>query len=290
MRLEHLRISRWNGVEPRDDQARLHRMDGSVVHGRLEAYDPKTKKFTFRDGNSESIVEHDAVADMFLSPAQIFGPATKGSSDSSANPTLRIVYRDGSRYSGTVTRIEDTHLTLAFAGVKEPLRLPLAELRSLVVIPQGNRPNVPAPVAGTRGRLELDGVRLAGKLVAGAEQPDASCLVWHPDLGQSASPLIHGVSGRIVYREPTPPAPKPNVPDPNAVRQNAVFAQVIVRLQQGGVAAPPLRPLHAASRTDRQPAIVAPAPGDTIPCEVTAINERAWLSRRRFRTPRSCPR
>ena len=47
VRLEHLRITRWNGVSPRDvrdDQSRLHRMDGSIVYGHLAAFRSEIEK------------------------------------------------------------------------------------------------------------------------------------------------------------------------------------------------------------------------------------------------------
>ena len=53
VRLEHLRVTRWNGIPPRDvrdDQSRLHRADGSIVYGQLTAYNPESKQFTIHEG------------------------------------------------------------------------------------------------------------------------------------------------------------------------------------------------------------------------------------------------
>lgn len=279
VRLEHLRITRWNGLSPlgvREDQSRLHRTDGSVIYGTLSAYDPKTKKFTMRDGTTETLVEHDKVADMFLSPAQVVGPPPKESATGGSPPTLRVVYRDGSRYSGTVTRIEDTHITLSRAGIQESLRLPLAELRALVALRQGKPPTAPPAVAGRPGRLEMDGVSLKGRLVAGVEQADASCLVWHPALGQNAGPFRRGISGRIVYREPPPPAPKPSTPRANAVVQPG-FVQVIAGAFRNTTPEPPLAPAAGGRRS------LHLRSGDTLPCEVTGISEKGVT----FKTPLS---
>ncbi len=57
------------------------------------------------------------------------------------------------------------------------------------------------------GRLELDGLRLPGRLVDGRAEAGSSCLVWQPLGSDTASALKPGVSGRIIYREPPPPAP-----------------------------------------------------------------------------------
>src|SRR5207245_8459955 len=199
------------------------------------------------NGTMKTLVEHHAIADVFLSPAPVVGSASADPVAGASNRTLRITYRDGSRLTGTLTRIEDTHLTLTCPGVKEPLRLPLAELRSLIVLRHTEATTVPA-VAGKPGRLEMEGISLKGRLVDGSEQPDASCLVWHPDLGLTASPLRHGLSGRIVYRDP-PPLPKPNAVqarraaliNQDVARVNPDLARVIVRVTEGGnPAAPPL--------------------------------------------------
>jgi thiol-disulfide isomerase/thioredoxin len=306
VRLEHLRVSRWNGLPPREareDQSRLQRTDGTIVYGQLVAFDPQLKQFTIRDGTAETRVDQDAVSDVFPSKAADNTDAVK------EQPTLRLVYRDGLRLSGTLRRSEDTHLTLSCPGVKEPLRLPLADLRSLIVQRVGEHR---AEVEGKPGRLEMEGVSLKGRLVSGAEQPDASCLVWRPDLALNASPLRHGVSGRIVYRDP-PPAPKPNPAvkgrvimrqEGNVVIQqgNVVIQQMIrpdgrVIIQQVGpdgrimlqhIANGPVDIRAGQSGTSGQPPSSGRLSlhlrsGDTIPCEVTRIDEKGVT----FKTPLS---
>src|SRR5262249_22739482 len=62
----------------------------------------------------------------------------------------------------------------------------------------------------TLPRLEMEGIRLVGRLEDGREAPGASCLVWHPDGSATASPLRPGVSGKILYKEqPARPTPTP---------------------------------------------------------------------------------
>jgi thiol-disulfide isomerase/thioredoxin len=280
VRLEHLRVTRWNGMAPREvreDRARLHRTDGTVIYGKLKAYDPKSRQFIVREGITDTFVPHDAIADVFLSPSLFSG---KSSTDS-ATPqrTLRVAYRDGSRFSGTPTRIEDTHLTLACPGVKEALRLPLAELRSLIVLRPGEGPVL--STAGRPGRLEMDGISLKGRLVDGSEKKGAGplgaselgirCLVWHPDLCLNASPLLPGASGRIVYRDPRP---QPSVPQVQRAAPAARLGQV------REVAAQSVRPAQPASAGRRSLHLRS---GDTIPCRVTGINDKGLL----FKSPLS---
>jgi len=271
VRLEQLRITRWNGVAPhavQDDRARLHRTDGSIVYGRVIAFDPKAKTFTLRDGKTDIVVSQEAMADLFLGPQPVAKDAAKPKK-AVATPMQCLVYRDGTRLSGRVTRIEDAHVTLTCPGVKEPLRLPLAELRSLV---QRERSDKPARVSvtGPSGRLEMNGVRLKGKLLPGRAQPKASCLVWHPDLSRNASALLPGVSGRIIFREPPPPAPTPNRPQP---AQKPGIAGAVSRFFKKMAASPAptgRRALHLRS-------------GDTIPCEVAGIDAKGVT----FKTPLS---
>jgi thiol-disulfide isomerase/thioredoxin len=272
VRLEQLRITRWNGVAPhavQDDRARLHRTDGSIVYGRVVAFDPKAKTFTLRDAKTETVVPQEAMADLFLAPQPVAKDAAKPG-DPVATTMQCLVYRDGTRLSGRVTRIEDAHVALTCPGVKEPLRLPVAGLRSLVRRERSGKPGQ-VSVTGLSGRLEMNGVRLKGKLLPGTAQPKASCLVWHPDLSRNASALLPGVAGRIVFREPAPPAPTPKRPQP---AQQPGIAGAISSFFQNMAAAPPAptgrRALHLRS-------------GDTIPCEVVGIDDKGVT----FKTPLS---
>ncbi len=257
VRLERLRISRWDGVPPREVQAnksRLHRADGSVVYGQLSAFDPEAKQFTVRDGDNETKVAANQIASVFLSPPE-----------EDATRAFRAFYLDGTRLSGDLMSVGDDHLQLTSPAIREPLRLPLSEIRSLSVLKHEDSAAT-ATVEGRTGRLELPGLKLHGRLTAGRELPDASCLVWHPDFSANASPLRPGVAGRIVYRDPPPPKPKV-VAQPQVVQPQPVgFADAFLKALAGGpnAAAPQVvggkRTMHLRS-------------GDTIPCEVTKITE-----------------
>jgi thiol-disulfide isomerase/thioredoxin len=230
VRLEQVRVTRWNGFVSREggeDKPRLLRTDGSITYGRLTAFDPKSKQFTIRDGTKDTNVEQGAIAEVFLSTSSPGPKEARGGTDST---TLRVVSRDGCQWSGTLTCIEDTRLTLTCPSFKEPVRLPLAELGSLTVLQPAKGPRLPS-IAGKPGWLELEGVHLRGQLVKGAEEPGASCLLWHPDLALSASPLAHGVSGRIVYRDPPPP-PRPMAPRVGRVVIRQAGGAVVQRIVQ----------------------------------------------------------
>jgi thiol-disulfide isomerase/thioredoxin len=302
LKLEHLRISRWNGAVPHDvheDQARLHRTDGSVVYGRLTKFDTKSKTVTLQNAESEMTVRSDEIADVFLSPSS---GAIKKPADS-AKGAVRLAYRDGSRFTGSLVRIEASDLTLRCPAVKEQLRLPLAGLRSLLVLGCEARPSfASAAAAGTQkpdeaglageladglrsffelkfnarlpsaskpvaGTLELEGARLAGWLVDGTKPGDAGRLVWLPDLANNASPLATAASGRIVYRSPPPRS------------ETRVMGQTFARDRNGRVHKLGFADGRAAPRPRRRSLHLRS--GDTIPCEVISFDEKGL----RFKSP-----
>ena len=203
------------------------------------------------------------------SPAPLTGPS---------DGTVRCSLRDGQRFSGTLSRIENAHLTLTAPNAREPLRVPLVELRSLIM-PRRDQP--PARFSGGKsGRLEMDGLSLKGCLVGGGETPEASCLVWRPEIGLNASPLVRGPSGRVVYRE-APEAPKAGVAQPRTA-----MGQVFVQ-QAGGVVVRPVMVMGnvrgTAQSAPKEPQSTLPGSGkpalhlrsgDTIPCEVISMDDK----------------
>jgi peroxiredoxin len=253
VRLEWLRVGRWNGDVPREaraGQSRIHRADGSIVYGQVNAYLPASKEFVLQSASGDSRIPSDQIGSIFLSAPRDDEPRM-----------IRAVYQDGSRLSGDLVKVEQGAVVLAVPGVPESLRAPLDGLRSLVAL---RHESPPTPVSSA-GRLEMDGVRLSGKLVEGREQKDASCLVWHPLGSTTASALRPGASGKIVYREPPPPAP---VRRPNVQRQPQMqgpggfalrFAQALAE------------PRGSAPGEERRSLFLRT--GDVIPSQIVAINE-----------------
>lgn len=260
VRLERLRISRWNGVPPRAvqaDKSRLHRADGSIHYGQISAFDAQKKSFTIKDDKTEVSVPADQLASIALSASEDADPRQ-----------LRVVYQNGLQFSGQPSRIEGGFLTLVSPSIQEPLRLPLNDLRSLVVLNHAAESSGATP-QGRTGRFESDGTLLKGVAVAAEASADSSCLAWHPELSHSASPMRPGISGKIVYRDPPPP-PKPQ-PRQQQVQQPLGFGQAFLNVLSGAQPPPPAsgrRSLHLRS-------------GDTIPCDVASIDENGVS----FKTP-----
>jgi thiol-disulfide isomerase/thioredoxin len=254
VRLEWLRIGRWNGEIPREvraDQARIHRADGSILYGQVTGLDAGSKEVLFKTEKGETRIPENQVSSVFLSVPQ-----------DEPLRMIRAVYQDGARASGELARVEEGAIAMTVPGIMEPLQLPMAGLRSLVVLRHEN----PELKIASAARLEMEGIHLSGRLVDGRERPDASCLTWHPVGSSTASPLRPGTSGKIVYREPPTPQARQNVNRQPVQRQQGPGAFAL-RFAQALAEAP-----STESSTERRSLFLRS--GDVIPSVITGINEQ----------------
>ncbi len=296
LRIERLRVARWAGALPREvetDKARVHRTDGSIAYGQIAGFDAATRKFLVRDGKLETQIAADEI-DLAVMPSA-------GDSEPRA---IRASYQDGTQVSGELVKVEGGAVWLAAPGTKERLRLPIDGLRSLVVL-RHQAPEAP-PDAGPTGTLEADGLRLRGRLADAREAPAASCLAWQPLESATAAPLRPGISAKIIYHELSPAVAR----QPGATGQAKNAGRVMVAIAGNGVvvkqgaALPRVAGPIVANAPDAAPGArkIARGPGaagadlelagvralhlrsgDTIPCDVTGIDENGIL----FRTPLS---
>ena len=179
--------------------------------------------------------------------------------------TISIASQDSSRVSGSLLKVEKQAIWLSCPSVREPLRLPLAGLRSLVVSGWESGPST-MPDGSRRGILESDGVRLPGCLIDGVRKKDASCLIWQPQESATASPLRPAADGRIVYRES--PAARSEPGEASAYRQ---AKRRIVRQNVGGMIRFSTSSQESSHELKRKALYLLS--GDTIPCEVTRIDQ-----------------
>ncbi len=274
LRLEWLRIGQWTGELPREvqlDQSRIHRVDGTLVYGQIVRFDASSRDFVVRSSAGEVRIAESTISSVFLSAAGDDRPRQ-----------IRVVYDDGTRLSGTLEKVENSSLVMSVPGVHQPVRLPTAGLRSVIVTRRNN--DRPPARSDVTGRLEAEGLRLAGRLVDGAATPDASCLVWEPLQSDTAAPMKPGVSGRIIYRD-RPPAATSRRPPRLIEPRMAVVRGVQNRDGPAVVAGAAGRFLKALD----EPAAVADPPaieprslylrdGDTIPSTITGIDENGvWF-------------
>jgi peroxiredoxin len=280
VRLEWLRIVRWSGETPREvqaDQARIHRSDGSIVYGQVTRFDAGSREFLVKAGAEETRIAPEKISSVFLSLPGDEKPQG-----------LRVVYQNGSRYSGELRKVEKGDLVLAVPGLAEPLRLPVAGLRSLVILTQAE---ADAPVKDeSTGRIEIPGVRLTGKLVDAGKTPGASCLAWQPVSSETSSALAEGISGRIIYKEPPPPAPVQQVTQQQQmmmIQRRQIQLQQRAQVQEQGAGAMALRFMNAMAEPTTTPGSTDAdterrslylRDGDVIPSVVTKIDEKGvWF-------------
>jgi peroxiredoxin len=271
LRLESLRIARWSGELPREvkaDQSRIHRHDGSIIYGQVIGFDAASKQFVIQGESGQSRIAEDKISSAFLSLP-----------DDEKPRSIRAVYQDGSRLSGELERIENGELRLTIPDVKEQLRLPTAGLLSLVVLLNPDKSWSLANSASS-GRLEVDGLALRGILVDGLEQPGSSCLSFQPLASSTASALEPAVAGRMIYKEPPPPAP---------LRQVKPTQRVMIRQRQpiapGGMGNMVVRfaqalaePAPASANPNEERRALFLRDGDVIPSRITKIDaDGVWF-------------
>lgn len=298
IRLKHLRIAHWDGILPQDVQAensRIHQIDGTITYGQVTAYDAERKSFTLKRDDDSVEIDAASVSDVFLSPVRSTEPLdlekgiAKNPVDNATNlenatitkpafAITRITCQDGSQFSGRLTGVRNGSIHLDSEFIDEPVEIALASVRSIAR--QGSKTKPAAhktTVSGAPGRLEIDGVKLPGRLLDGVETSDASCLVWHPDFSTNSSPLAKNLSGRIVYRDAPKPKPKVTVTIQHQNRQLVIrqmnrkpaiqgFGDVFKQMLTGKIA-PAKKPTFRAAQT------LHLRSGDTIPCDVVSVDE-----------------
>ncbi len=264
VRLESLRIGRWNGELPRKaelNKSRIHRSDGMIEYGSLTSYDPDTHEFVVGDETTSKRIAEDLVQDVFLSQASEVVPRS-----------LRAVFLSGTKISGDLVRIEDGKAILKSPGIQESIPIPLDLLQSFVVLaPKSD----PAALPERRGRLETKGTRLHGCLMNSWDDKN-QCLVWLPARSITSSPLKSGISAQIVYRDPPPPPPK------TTDQQQEQMLQARVRVVRAGGLVGQVQGMFMDGETQKNfggKKATKPEPvlhlrtGDKIPCKVTSIDE-----------------
>jgi thiol-disulfide isomerase/thioredoxin len=277
LRLERLRVARWDGETPHPSglNDRLVRLtDGSTPRGNVERFDPSSREFVVRSESGESRVAAERV-DTIAFPRLV----------DDLPRAVRLTFEDGSQLAGGWQRVEGGKIILAMPGVAEPVPIPQEGLRTLDVLPRSQKPRDQHRLLGT---LEIDGLRILGYLVESKNRPGEGGLNWQPLAGGPARTLRPGASGRIEYRTPKPKAvadaaPEPRLPNapapPMAVARNNLNVNIAVR-RQAGVAATPIPPPERLMPPSRRSLYLRS--GDIIPVEVTKIDEQGVWFRTKF--------
>ncbi|MBC8114006.1 MAG: TlpA family protein disulfide reductase, partial [Candidatus Saccharimonas sp.] len=264
IRLERLSIGRWNGEPPRGveaDKSRIHATDGSITYGQLQSYDAEKHEFVIDTNSTEQRITEDRVQDVYFSQENVVSPRS-----------LRAVHLSGQRISGNLVKVEQNKIWLKCPGIREDVASSVEALHALMELDPRDvalAADAPATPTSRPGRLELPGTVLHGSLVE-TRKSDASCLVWQPTHSKLSSPLKPDASARIVYRDPPPP-PKP---------QPAQMQRQVRVVPQAGLVGGVQGLLGSTNASTSKPRSKQTKPvlhlrsGDTIPCDVTTIDEK----------------
>ncbi|MCC7418977.1 MAG: TlpA family protein disulfide reductase [Planctomycetaceae bacterium] len=253
LRLEKLRVSRWNGLLPtlkKPGQSHLDLADGKTVSGTITGFDEAKREFTVRADGQETRVPLDKVVSADVSSGSAPSPRF-----------VSVALQDGSRLSGNIEKLGAADLILSNPEITEPLRMRYSQLHGLNRLQPKPLDETEKP-EGRRGRLEIGGLKLHGRLAPFVETADASSIAWHPEGSLTSSPLLPDAAGKIVYRDPPPPKPKTRV-RPQVIQQQPRPKAVFL----GPVAKKPVQKDVAASHT------LHLRSGDNIPCTIVSIDE-----------------
>lgn len=181
LRLDKLRVSRWNGSPPANlagDQPHVRRTDGTPVVGELLSYDAQTQRFTVHTDAGDVTLEADQVDRLVLSRA-IDDSAKQGVAEAS------VAYADGMRLSGKFGGIEGGRLLLDCPAAIEPVSLPLDGLATIHFHhPSPERLPGDGPL-----KLGLAGGQIHGRLLPAQSDKERACLLWQPLASLRASAL-----------------------------------------------------------------------------------------------------
>ena len=265
VRLEQLRIMRWDGIPPRElqvDKSRIHCTDGSVVYGGIQGFDAAKGEFLVGEDDRLKRIHADDMGSVVMSR-----------SDAAPPSGVRVILQDGTRICGEYRRLGDGRLWLNCPGVAEPLGVPVSELKSLVVL---NCRKPPSNTDGRAGRLVMENVSLRGCLVEDGRQRGAGCLVWQPLGSTTAATFTEGVAAQIVYRALPPKPPRSQTPPTPARRLQPappVQAGGVLGVLARAIAGDPSNPAVSRRAGPSGPCLYLRT-GDAIPCEVERIDER----------------
>lgn len=270
IRLESLRISRWNGDLPlqvANDQSRIHFRDGKIVYGSIASFDAAAREFIVGEGADATRIPEDQIQDVFLSQAEEVPP-----------PPLRVAFFEGHKLNGSLIDTSEGKIRLQVPGIQEIVTVPTEQLQSLFAVAPQTEQTGTQDSTHPRGRLEAKGTRLHGSLVDTPENTSQP-LVWLANRSNTPVPLKPGLSARIVYREPPPSVAS------DTIEMQQQVAQARIRARRGGGIVGQIQSLFTdgepgnkkkkSSRTSE--AVLHLRTGDKLPCKMVNVDEKGVL-------------
>jgi thiol-disulfide isomerase/thioredoxin len=182
--LRRLRISNWDGSEPRfaaGKENRVQMVDGTVHFGAIKSFSPHTSSLVIIKDGTELPLLVDQVASLVL--------AVDDNAPSSARGATHVAWADGGFVSGKLISISDGRAELQPTYSQSPLSCDLTNALRLGLTP-GQQQSTQSD------RLFHAGGSLQGSLVVDGE--DDAPIQWRPLGGLNASTLKNGGDARFV--------------------------------------------------------------------------------------------
>jgi thiol-disulfide isomerase/thioredoxin len=182
--LRRLRISNWDGSEPRfaaGKENRVQLADGTVHFGAIKSFSAETSSLVIMKEGAELPLPVDQMASLVLAVDENAPVAARGAT--------HVVWADGGFVSGSLVSIADGRAVLQPTYSQSPLNCDLTNALRLGLTPG-------QPQSAQSDRLFHAGGSLQGSLVVDGEA-DAP-IQWKPLGGLNASTLKNGGDARFV--------------------------------------------------------------------------------------------
>ena len=102
-------------------------VDGGVLRGTIRSFDAEQRQFTVDCGeDAVEVFDEDQLQDFFLA-----APAGDNETTTTATELWCVIDRQGSQFSGKIVKVEHETLWLECPGIREPIGLPLATVKSI---------------------------------------------------------------------------------------------------------------------------------------------------------------
>jgi peroxiredoxin len=253
LRLEQLRVWGWTGSlppPPAGNQPQLHRVDGSVVSGRLTRYAAGARQFVVSTDEGEITCDEEQTARIYI-----------GEPAAGPDRPMRVACADGTQLSGWFAGVDSDQLSLDCQSIDTPklesVGLPVARLASIAFSYE------PASETSSADRalvMHFDGGRMHGRLAPGKAEAGHSAVAWQAAGASRASPLrenasLHLAAQSLARFETTRRVTSGSRPSPSQ-------AQTAQRIKQA-------EEHHKAALYD----MIYLTTGDTFRCRVTRIDE-----------------
>lgn len=271
------------GLDHASDSAPVVLRSGEVVAGEIERLDETMQQIQLKHSSGERLIAFQDIQQLILNPVNELPPGHT-TADESAAPLFQIDTADDWHIQGYWLGVDLDQFRLKVEGIAEPVAVPLGQLQRISNRRRARADSITLK-ASRSGRLIAEGISLRGKVVAsdpGAKEPQ---LRWQPEGSLNSAPLRLPIDGEIVYRSVQPANQTiGREREMERVPQGAVGgvlwqllggpARPAIRLQRVGPTDEIVKGNPALNATPASSATLFLRTGDTVTCEIEAIDEQ----------------